>query len=144
MHHHTKLRPAVQADALEIAELENQLFPETSWNELTLTSQIELGSSWVAEQDGRVIGYALIHRDNIIDLLRLGVDPPHRNKQVASTLLELSLGVSAAVLTVKRGNPAIKLYKRHGFKVAGVIGDAWVMRRAHMALDENLIPQLQA
>lgn len=126
----TKLRPAIQADANQIAELENQLFPDNGWNERTIESQLVFGDSWVAEHEGVVVGYALVNRqDGIADLLRLAVTPEHRRQGLAGLLIEMSLATTPAILTVQRGNPAISLYRQHGFRVAGVIESAWLMRR---------------
>lgn len=127
---HTKFRPATQEDAPQICELENLLFPENSWNELTMTSQLLCGSSWAAVTNSRVVGYAIVReQDGLRDLLRLGVAAPFKRQGIGLKLIELSLATHPAVLTVRRGNPAIRLYVRHGFKPVGVLEDAWVMRR---------------
>jgi len=127
----TKLRPAVQADADRIAQLESDMFPDNCWNERTVETQLVFGDSWVAEYQDVVVGYALVNRQNgLADLLRLGVVQEHRRQGLAGLLIEISLASTPAVLTVQRGNPAIGLYRQHGFKVAGVVEGAWLMRRA--------------
>jgi ribosomal-protein-alanine N-acetyltransferase len=57
----------------------------------------------------------------------LAVDPPYRRAGVATALLErvlaegVALGARRATLEVRRSNdPALKLYERFGFAVAGV------------------------
>jgi len=125
----TKLRPAAQEDADRIEQLECELFPDNCWNSRTIVDQLDAG--WVAERDGLIVGYALVAKsDALADLLRLGVTEPYRRQGLAGQLIELSLANHPAILTVQKGNPAIRLYCRHGFKVAGVIESAWLMRRA--------------
>jgi len=127
----TKLRPAIQEDADRIEQLDCELFPDNCWNSRTIANQIDVGAGWVAERDGLVVGYALVAKsDNLADLLRLGVAELYRRQGLAGQLIELSLANHPAVLTVQKGNPAIRLYCRHGFKVAGVVESAWLMRRA--------------
>ncbi len=48
---------------------------------------------------------------------------------LGTKLIERALAKKPAVLTVTPGNPAIHLYRAQGFRVAGQISGAWVMRR---------------
>jgi ribosomal protein S18 acetylase RimI-like enzyme len=126
----TRLRPARQDDADKIADLEMLLFPENCWNERTLGDLLEQGKSWVAEENGEILGYAIISDDNgIADLLRLGVRSKSRRQGIGRCLMEFGLGKRPAVLMVKAMNPAIALYRQCGFRVVGTLDGAWTMRR---------------
>ena len=126
----TRLRPARQDDADKIADLEILLFPDNCWNERTLADLLQQGKSWVAEENGEILGYAVISDDNgIDDLLRLGVRAKSRRQGIGRCLMELGLGQRPAVLMVKAMNPAIALYRQCGFRVVGTLDGAWTMRR---------------
>lgn len=130
----TRLRPITQADAVQVAELEGLLFPDSCWNERTIVDLLELGDGWLTEHENLVTGYALVQRQsNLLDLIRIGVHPVHQRRGLGSKLLEMALATNPAMLTVAAGNPAIHLYHAHGFRVVGALDGAWVMRRATSA-----------
>jgi ribosomal protein S18 acetylase RimI-like enzyme len=60
----------------------------------------------------------------------IDVDPEHRNKGVGGALLDWAeeqarnAGVSQMSLTTYDGNPAVRLYQRHGFYIADTKTDA--------------------
>jgi ribosomal protein S18 acetylase RimI-like enzyme len=137
----TRLRPIAQADVDKIADLEILLFPENCWNEKTLVDMLEGGGGWLSENEGQITGYTLTKRqEDLIDLLRLGVVPTHRRLGIGTKLIEMSLGRSPAVLTVMPNNPAIQLYRTHGFRVVGMVEGAWVMRR-YRGFETSVFPQ---
>jgi ribosomal protein S18 acetylase RimI-like enzyme len=65
--------------------------------------------------------------------MRLGVREKFRRQGVASMLLRRAISnAPEAMLTVRKGNdPAIRLYRKHDFVIAGTMPQdyAWVMRR---------------
>jgi len=126
----TRLRLVAQGDVGYLAELEALLFPETCWNERTLSDTLEDGYGWLTENDQEVTGYAIVKpAGGLLDLLRLGVRPTHQRTGLGTKLIERALEKKPAILTVLPGNPAIHLYRAQGFRVAGQISGAWVMRR---------------
>lgn len=115
-------------------DAEYELFPENNFNERTLAHEIQQGMSWVVTAGDALAGYALCRSDGLlIDIMRLGVREKFRRQGVASTLLKKAISSAPeAMLTVRKGNdPAIRLYKKHGFVIAGTMPQdyAWVMRR---------------
>lgn len=126
----TRLRLVAQGDVPHLVELEALLFPDTCWNERTLSDTLEDGFGWLTENDREVTGYAIVKpAGDLLDLLRLGVRPTYQRMGLGNKLIKRALGQKPAVLTVQSGNPAIHLYRTHGFKAVGMIEGAWVMRR---------------
>ena len=133
------MRRATAEDALEIAELENLIFPDNSFNETTLAMEIEAGICWVYQTGGHIQGYLLAKYDGkLLDILRLGVHPKYQDRGVGTRLLEASLRETGSLmLTVKKDNQkAMKLYHRYGFRIVGELAgeygdgpDGWVMKR---------------
>lgn len=70
--------------------------------------------------------------------LAMGIRPGWRGRGIGGELLRRALGLvaescSAAVLSVRSGNPAVRLYERQGFRVVSHVqnrvgGDSLVMR----------------
>jgi len=84
-------------------------------------------TAWVAEWEGIVAGF-LIGRsaDDEFEILNMAVSGAHRRRGIGSKLLESALEVSRKAgsarvyLEVRASNePAIALYKRHGFTECG-------------------------
>jgi ribosomal protein S18 acetylase RimI-like enzyme len=126
----TRLRLVAQGDVPYLVELEALLFPDTCWNERTLSDTLEDGFGWLTENDQEVTGYAIVKQAGpLLDLLRLGVRPTYQRMGLGTKLIERALGRKAAILTVLSGNPAIHLYRAQGFKAVGMLDGAWVMRR---------------
>ena len=73
---------------------------------------------WVAELDGRVVGFAAYADD---ELTWMYVHPAHQGRGVGTALLRhlvdhaTAEGVERIELTVLDGNPARRLYEREGF-----------------------------
>lgn len=110
------LRYATVKDAIDIAELEKQVFPDTCLNEHSCKREIANGRCWIA--DGQ--GYALTRwGTELIDILRLGVLPEQQGKGVGTYLLRniILRADLPVILTVRKDNArAISLYRKHGFK----------------------------
>jgi ribosomal-protein-alanine N-acetyltransferase len=106
-----------------------QQSPEAAaWSQESL---LRLGSvaptAWVAERDGVVAGF-LIGRSaaDEFEILNMAVSGVHRRQGIGSKLLESALedsrkaGTARVYLEVRASNePAIALYKRHGFTECG-------------------------
>jgi ribosomal-protein-alanine acetyltransferase len=102
--------------------------PEASkWPEDSLLESAQSGTAWVAEQEGRVIGF-LIGRAvaDEFEILNLAVAQSHRRRRIATRLLETmaawlrTIGTRRAYLEVRASNEsAIALYARHGFSPSG-------------------------
>jgi ribosomal protein S18 acetylase RimI-like enzyme len=66
--------------------------------------------------------------------LSMGVAAAFRGRGVGGALLEALLeraiaeGVGALSLSVEDGNPAVRLYERHGFERLFRVGNAWTMK----------------
>jgi ribosomal-protein-alanine N-acetyltransferase len=103
--------------------------PEAAaWSQESL---LQLGSvaptAWVVERDGVVAGF-LIGRSaaDEFEILNMAVSGAHRRQGIGSKLLESALevsrkaGTARVYLEVRASNePAIALYKRHGFRECG-------------------------
>lgn len=129
------MRCVTKYDADAVSDLDVLLFPDNSFNETTIASEIKLGMGLVIEENGVVIAYALIRDDgHLLDLIRLGVHPDHQKKGLGTQLLKHLLRMGReTILTVRPDNPvAIRLYKAFGFEVVGRLRDeaGWVMRRS--------------
>lgn len=73
---------------------------------------------YVADFNNKVIGYVGYH-NNLISFLF--TDPEYYRNGLGTKLLEYVLpliGEKAWLLVAKNNNPAIELYKKHGFKIA--------------------------
>jgi ribosomal-protein-alanine N-acetyltransferase len=102
--------------------------PEASlWSEASLLETCSSGSVWVAEQDGRVVGF-LIGRAaaDEFEILNVAVARSHRRRGIASGLVKAALewsrtaGARRAYLEVRASNEAaIALYVRHEFCACG-------------------------
>jgi ribosomal-protein-alanine N-acetyltransferase len=113
--------PAVLAILLESQEA-------AAWSRESLLQLDSVApTAWVAERDGVVAGF-LIGRSaaDEFEILNMAVSGAHRRQGIGSKLLESALEVSRKAgsarvyLEVRASNePAIALYKRHGFTECG-------------------------
>jgi ribosomal protein S18 acetylase RimI-like enzyme len=131
------VRRAAMEDAPQLMLLEAMLF-ENSMTEEMVERELRAGEGFVACQfndpTAPVLGYVLVREDkDLLDITRLGVLPEAQCLGIGTALLRRILDMKrTTVLTVKKDNPrALRLYKRHGFKVVGhfVLEHAWVLRR---------------
>lgn len=123
--------PINEKHAEEIAELELELF-DNCFNEHTIRKEIEAGWGFVAMDDDGLAGYALVRDDaGVSDLTRLGVAKRRQGKGIGKALLEaVELKAPDLMLCVRKDNGvAINLYMSRGFKIVGVVGDSWVLRK---------------
>jgi len=129
------LRPMAMQDVPAVAELEELCFPPSQhsgecWGASVYRSELFASdrSWWVAWQNDQLVGFAggwLIDGD--MHILKMAVHPDCRRRGLGSTLLKrlledaFALNATSASLEVRISNqPAIALYKNHGFKEAGV------------------------
>ena len=99
--------------------------PEAStWSEASLLETCSSGYAWVAEKDGRVVGFLIgrVAADEF-EILNVAVARSHRLHGVASALVKTAMdrareaGARRAYLEVRASNQAaIALYLRHEFR----------------------------
>jgi GNAT superfamily N-acetyltransferase len=94
---------------------------------------------WVAEDDGRLLGFLGIEHSTNLDapvLEKLYVDPAEQNHGVGSALLDKAkeLRTDELYLWVFQKNPARRLYERHGFELVKLTDGAANMEREPDAL----------
>ena len=73
---------------------------------------------WVAEDDGRVVGFAVLSAD---ELLQIHVDPREQNKGIGSELFRHATQRRPSGFTMwtfQRNEGARRFYERHGCRVA--------------------------
>ncbi|MBS6207783.1 MAG: ribosomal protein S18-alanine N-acetyltransferase [Firmicutes bacterium] len=123
------VRRAEARDAEAIAELEKVCFSQP-WSYESIYHDVaenKLSFYLAAETEGKVIGYAGIW--NIAGeghITNVAVSPEYRRKGVGDALMEVMLkvteesGVLSHTLEVRKSNAgALRLYEKHGFKIAG-------------------------
>lgn len=97
-----------------------------------------LGAAWVRLLDGEPHPHKVATRD--VPELAIGVDPAHRGRRIGATLLDALVERArgrypALALSVREGNPSVRLYERAGFivehTVVNRVGSSSIaMRRA--------------
>lgn len=121
------------ADAEQIAELDMALFPDNCFNEQTLKKEISIGGGYTYYQAGKLIGYLVLRWDfenELMDIIRIGVQPSFQGLGVGRALLTAALTANAsdAMLMAKKDNlRALRLYKKFGFEIVGQTTMSWVM-----------------
>ncbi|UUR08207.1 GNAT family N-acetyltransferase [Sphingomonas glaciei] len=80
----------------------------------------------VARRDGDAVGFSLARRTlDEAELLLIAVRPDHGRSRIGSALVQRFIADQKAAgahhlhLEVRDGNPAVQLYRDHGFSVAG-------------------------
>jgi GNAT superfamily N-acetyltransferase len=94
---------------------------------------------WVAEEDGRLVGFLGIEHSTNLGapvLEKLYVEPAEQNRGVGSALLDKAkeLRPDELYLWVFQKNPARRLYERHGFELVRLTDGADNMEREPDAL----------
>jgi tRNA threonylcarbamoyladenosine biosynthesis protein TsaB len=102
--------------------------PEASlWSEASLLETCSSGSAWIAEREGRVVGFLIgrVAADEF-EILNVAVARSNRRRGIASGLVKAALewsrtaGARRAYLEVRASNEAaIALYVRHEFCICG-------------------------
>jgi [ribosomal protein S18]-alanine N-acetyltransferase len=124
------VRVATPADADAILELERTCFT-LPWSEDSIRSDLSGNAAaryWVAEADGRIVGYVGLWR--VLDegqIMDVAVLPSHRRRGVGTKLLETliadcaSAGIDRLLLEVREKNlGALALYEGMGFEREGL------------------------
>ena len=94
---------------------------------------------WVAEEEGRLLGFIGIEHSTNLDapvLEKIYVDPAEQNRGVGSALLDKAKQLQPAelYLWVFQKNPARRLYERNGFVLMKLTDGADNMEREPDAL----------
>ena len=143
-------RRSIPADAMGIAQLESEVFPD-AWSYRDIQNLIcsEGAMCFSAIDGGEVVAYVigrLIAPEG--EIYRVAVKPEKRKRGIAYRLLDYAVktsrgkGLERLFLEVRSKNiPAINLYTAYGFTEIGVrksyykdpVDDAIVMLKAHSA-----------
>ena len=143
-------RRSIPADAMGIAQLESEVFPD-AWSYRDIQNLIcsEGAMCFSAIDEGEVVAYVigrLIAPEG--EIYRVAVKPEQRKRGIAYRLLDYAVktsrgkGLERLFLEVRSKNiPAINLYTAYGFTEIGVrknyykdpVDDAIVMLKAHSA-----------
>lgn len=97
-----------------------------------------LGAAWFRMFTAQDPGYGFLHAT--VPELSTGVKNGYRGRGVGTRLVEAMIaeareqGFSTLSLSVEKDNPAVRLYKRHGFRVVASDQGAFTMR---LDLDES-------
>jgi len=92
---------------------------------------VRIGAAWVRRFAADDAGYGFVHE--AVPELSIGVDPQARGAGVGARLLHALLaalaeaGVGQVSLSVETANPAVRLYRRLGFRALPGDGDAMTM-----------------
>lgn len=141
------IRPARPDDAKAISDLESECFGGNAWSRSQVASDLVHPSHAVvvAEQDGRMLGYAVITAaGEVADLTRIAVDEGARRRGIASGLLAAATTIAVQrdagrmLVEVAAGNlGAQDFYRARGFSEIARRGnyyadgdDALVLARA--------------
>lgn len=95
-------------------------------------SGLNIGAAWLRLWRGAERGYGFV--DDETPELSMAVRPEYRGQGIGTLLLQRVLADTdslypAVSLSVSNLNPAIRLYKRHGFEPAASFGGSMTMRR---------------
>lgn len=123
-----ELRRMEIADVPAALEIERVAFP-TPWSQAMFVLELSKPSSvcLAATEDDALIGYLIAARyARVWHVMNVSVDPAHRRKGVASSLLAELFRLTNEphthyTLEVRVSNAAaIEMYRRNGFRAAGV------------------------
>ena len=108
---------------------------------LDLAEGRRVGAAWYRLMSPEDPGYGFV--DDSTPEVGIAVVPELRGRGVGGALLRALMGAArsrgfgALSLSVERGNPAVRLYGRHGFEKLFIVDDAWTMKAdLSMADDE--------
>jgi len=112
------IRPATSVDVPFVVGLELAIFGADAWTYAMVEEELtgEHRRAWIAEGAGYVVTMRV---DDVVDLQRIAVTPPHRRQGVARALLETAMAGSEGdrmLLEVSAANAsAIAFYAAAGF-----------------------------
>jgi GNAT superfamily N-acetyltransferase len=137
-------RPATRADLSGIWEvrhsvLENKLTPGKISDDELCSALEDIGRGWVAERQGRILGFAIGLMPGHV--WALFVRPDAEGQGIGSELHALlllwyvTLPIQRLWLTTGLGTRALQFYLARGWRLAGLLGDGEVMlERANLPL----------
>jgi len=138
------IRRATQRDATEVSRVfvaardEMSYLPVVSGEHRSLLGGwfIDRGPIWVAEEDGRVVGFSGVKDE---ELTHLYVDPVAQDRGIGSSLMEHAKTVSPERLELwvfQKNEGARRFYERHGFRLAKLTDGSGNMEKEPDALYE--------
>lgn len=108
-----------------VAALEADVFGADAWSPAQVAEELAGPGrrTWVLEEGGAIVGYAVTWRSgDVVDLQRIAVHPAHRKQGLARALLDAAVAAGRAdradrmLLEVAAGNAAaLGLYAAAGF-----------------------------
>jgi ribosomal protein S18 acetylase RimI-like enzyme len=132
--------PAMKRQSLDrlllVPELRRYFIDWGRPGDLALIATVEsasVGAAWYRFFKSEEPGYGFV--DESVPELGIAVLADWRGRSIGTTLLEALLrianarGCSALSLSVAEGNPARRLYERHGFVKVRETGASWTMLR---------------
>ena len=125
-----QIRRMTPDDVQQVVEIADASPEAASWTASTYGTIIEnpdRGEVWIAEEQGRLAGFAAFRLiDAEAELLNVAVHPQQRRKGLGSLLIEQILGevvrrgVERVFLEVRASNePALHFYAQFGFRQIG-------------------------
>jgi GNAT superfamily N-acetyltransferase len=142
------IRPATRDDAPAISDVfvrardEMAYLPRIPEDDRPLLDGwfLERAELWVAEEEGRVVGFAGVSGD---ELTHLYVDPPAQNCRVGTALLEHVNRLRPERLELwvfQKNEGARRFYKRHGFRLVRTTNGAETWSRSRMRSTSGVSP----
>lgn len=116
----------------EISDLDCLVFPEEGIGPSTVRQELTVGKGFVVLDGDSIVGYALVRTGPINDITRLGVHESHRRRGIGKMLLNAvfkNYPGRTMLLVRKTNQPAIEMYSRAGFTIAGTKETSWLMLR---------------
>lgn len=150
------LRPAVLADITQLVRLENRCFDTDRLTRRNFHHLLSRGHAQclVAEQDGQILGYALVllrRGTSLARLYSIAVAPEARGRKLAETLLAgaakaaIDGGALLMRLEVRPDNAAaIRLYRGAGYREFGRYLDYYEDHAAALRFEKRLAAGLPA
>jgi len=122
------IRPATLDDVPGVVTLESEAFDLAAWAFGQVRDEIEGPGRWarvMTRADGRIVGFVSTRAaGDVVDLMRIAVLPSAQGRGVGGLLLTAALEAAAGTEAERmllevgdRNDPAIALYRRHGFAV---------------------------
>ncbi len=146
-----RLRPLTLDDLPAVVEIERAA-KKYPWSEAMLRREVEMGGvsrPLAAELAGRLAGFLMAwHVADEVHIINIVVHPEFQRRGVATALLDAELrraqseGACKVLLEVREHNtPAISLYKKLGFREAGLRPNYYTDSGENAIIMEKLIAE---